>query len=69
MESWPAQLVILLMYAGLMVFLVRHASREWEKPRNRYLVGFLIAGGVFFGSSSCSAARSSTWWIGRRDSS
>ena len=43
MEAWPAQLVILLLYAGLMVLLVRHASREWDKgARNPYLVGFLI---------------------------
>ncbi len=49
MESWPAQLVVLLMYAGLMVLLVRHASREWEKgARNPYLLGFLVAGGAFF---------------------
>jgi len=49
MESWPAQLVILLLYAGLMVLLVRHAAREWEDgARNRYLVGFLVVSGVFF---------------------
>jgi membrane protein implicated in regulation of membrane protease activity len=48
MESWPAQLVILLMYAGLMVLLVRHASREWDKgARNPYLIGFLIVSGAF----------------------
>ncbi len=48
MESWPAQLVILLMYAGLMVLLVRHASREWDKgARNPYLIGFLCVGGTF----------------------
>jgi membrane protein implicated in regulation of membrane protease activity len=49
MESWPAQLVILLMYAGLMVLLVRHASREWDKgARNPYLIGFLVVSGAFF---------------------
>jgi len=49
MESWPAQLVVLLLYAGLMVRLVRHAAREWEDgARNRYLVGFLVGSGVFF---------------------
>jgi len=49
MESWPVQLAILLLYVGLAVLLVRHASREWEDgARNRYLVGFLIVGGVFF---------------------
>ena len=48
MESWPVQLAILLLYVGLAVLLVRHASREWEDgARNRYLVGFLIVGGVF----------------------
>jgi ATP/ADP translocase len=49
MESWPVQLVILLLYVGLAVLLVRHASREWENgARNRYLVGFLIVSGAFF---------------------
>jgi membrane protein implicated in regulation of membrane protease activity len=49
MESWPVQLAILLLFVGLAVLLVRHASREWEDgPRNRYLVGFLIVAGVFF---------------------
>jgi membrane protein implicated in regulation of membrane protease activity len=48
MESWPAQLVILLMYAGLIVLLVRHASREWDKgARNPYLIGFLCVSGAF----------------------
>ena len=48
MESWPVQLAILLLYVGLALLLVRHASREWDKgARNPYLVGFLIAGGVF----------------------
>jgi membrane protein implicated in regulation of membrane protease activity len=48
MESWPAQLVILLMYAGLVVLLVRHASREWDKgARNPYLIGFLCVSGTF----------------------
>lgn len=49
MESWPVQLAILLLFVGLAVLLVRHASREWEDgARNRYLVGFLIVAGVFF---------------------
>jgi membrane protein implicated in regulation of membrane protease activity len=49
MESWPVQLVILLLYVGLAVLLVRHASREWENgARNRYLVGFLVVSGAFF---------------------
>jgi membrane protein implicated in regulation of membrane protease activity len=49
MTSWPGQLVVLLLYAGLMVLLVRHASREWENgARNTYLVGFLVVSGVFF---------------------
>ena len=53
MESWPAQLVILLMYAGLMVLLVRHASREWDKgARNPYLIGFLCVSGTFRTSRS-----------------
>ena len=49
MESWPVQLAILLLFVGLAVLLVRHASREWEDgARNRYLFGFLIVAGVFF---------------------
>jgi hypothetical protein len=49
MESWPVQLVILLLYVGLAALLVRHASRQWDKgARNPYLIGFLIASGVFF---------------------
>jgi membrane protein implicated in regulation of membrane protease activity len=49
MTSWPAQLIILLLYAGLAALLVRHARREWEGGlRNKYLVGGLIAGGAFF---------------------
>jgi hypothetical protein len=49
MESWPAQLVILLLYVGLAALLVRHASREWDRGvRNPSLVAFLIASGAFF---------------------
>jgi membrane protein implicated in regulation of membrane protease activity len=49
MESWPVQLAILLLFVGLAVLLVRHASREWEGgARNRYLVGFLVVAGAFF---------------------
>jgi membrane protein implicated in regulation of membrane protease activity len=49
MESWPAQLAMLLLYAGLMILLVRHAARSWDKgARNPYLLGFLIVSGVFF---------------------
>ncbi len=58
MESWPVQLAILLLYVGLAVLLVRHASREWENgARNKYLIGFLVVSGAFvvlqflFGSS------------------
>ena len=49
MTSWPVQLAILLLFAGLAVLLVRHAAREWEGgARNRYLQVGLVAGGVFF---------------------
>ena len=49
MTSWPAQLVILLLFAGLAALLVRHASREWEDGvHNRYLQVGLAVGGVFF---------------------
>jgi hypothetical protein len=49
MMSWPAQLVILLLFAGLAVLLVRHARSEWEGgARNKYLVAGLIVGAVFF---------------------
>jgi hypothetical protein len=49
MTSWPAQLVILLLFAGLAAFLVRHAAREWEGGvHNRYLqVGLGVAGAFF----------------------
>ena len=49
MTSWPAQLVILLLFAGLAVLLVRHAAREWEDGvHNRYLqVGLAVAGAFF----------------------
>jgi len=49
MTSWPAQLVILLLFAGLALLLARHAAREWEGGlHNRYLQVGLVAGGVFF---------------------
>ncbi len=49
MASWPAQLVILLLWAGLAVLLVLHARREWDAGlRNKYLIAGLIIGGVFF---------------------
>jgi hypothetical protein len=49
MTSWPAQLVILLLWAGLAALLMRHARREWEGGlRNKYLVAGLVMGGVFF---------------------
>jgi len=49
MTSWPGQLVILLLFAGLAVLLALHARREWEGGlRNKYLVAGLVIGGVFF---------------------
>jgi hypothetical protein len=49
MMSWPAQLLILLLFAGLALLLVLHARREWEDGlRNKYLVAGLVIGGVFF---------------------
>jgi len=49
MSSWPAQLIVLLLFAGLAALLVRHAAREWEGgARNRYLQVGLFLGGVFF---------------------
>ena len=49
MTSWPAQLVILLLFAGLAALLVRHAAREWEGGvHNRYLQVGLGVAGVFF---------------------
>jgi len=49
MMSWPAQLVILLLFAGLALLLARHAAREWEGGlHNRYLQVGLVAGGIFF---------------------
>ena len=49
MMSWPAQLLILLLFAGLAALLVRHAARECEGGvHNRYLQVGLVVGGVFF---------------------
>ncbi|HTX69757.1 MAG TPA: hypothetical protein VMH50_11525 [Thermoleophilia bacterium] len=49
MTSWPGQLLILLLFAGLAVLLALHARREWEGGlRNKYLVAGLVIGGVFF---------------------
>jgi len=49
MTSWPSQLLILLLFTGLALLLVRHAAREWEGGiHNRYLQVGLVAGGVFF---------------------
>jgi hypothetical protein len=49
MASWPAQLLILLLWAGLALLLVRHARREWDGGlRNRYLVAGLSVAAVFF---------------------
>jgi len=49
MTSWPGQLLILLLFAGLAALLVRHAAREWEGGlHNRYLQVGLAVGGVFF---------------------
>lgn len=49
MMSWPAQLVIVLLFAGLAVLLALHARREWEGGlRNKYLVAGLVIGGAFF---------------------
>ena len=49
MTSWPGQLVILLLFAGLAVLLALHARREWDGGlRNKYLVAGLVVGGAFF---------------------
>jgi hypothetical protein len=49
MTSWPAQLLILLLFAGLALLLVLHARREWEDGlRNKYLIAGLVGGSVFF---------------------
>jgi hypothetical protein len=49
MTSWPVQLAILLLWAGLAALLIRHARREWEGGlRNRYLLAGLGVAGVFF---------------------
>ena len=65
MTSWPAQLVILLLFAGLAVLLALHAAREWEGGlRNKYLVVGLVAGGVFFVLQflfASSLVRSASW--------
>ena len=49
MTSWPVQLAILLLWAGLGLLLVLHARREWEHGvRNRYLRAGLLVAAVFF---------------------
>jgi 4-amino-4-deoxy-L-arabinose transferase-like glycosyltransferase len=49
MTSWPVQLAILLLWAGLGLLLVLHAQREWEHGlRNRYLQAGLLVAGAFF---------------------
>lgn len=49
MTSWPGQLLILLLFAGLAALLVRHAAREWDGGlHNRYLQVGLAVGAVFF---------------------
>jgi len=49
MTSWPVQLAILLLWAGLGLLIVLHARREWERSlRNRYLIGGLLVAGFFF---------------------
>jgi hypothetical protein len=49
MTSWPGQLVILLLFAGLALLLARHAAREWEGGlRNKYLLAGFGGGGIFF---------------------
>jgi hypothetical protein len=49
MTSWPVQLAILLLWAGLGLVLALHARREWERGlRNRYLQAILLLAGVFF---------------------
>ena len=64
MMSWPAQLVILLLFAGLAVLLALHARREWEGGlRNKYLVAGLVIGGVFFVAQFLLASG----FVGRRE--
>ena len=49
MASWPVQLAILLLWAGLLLLLARHVRREWDGGlHNAYLRAFLTVAGVFF---------------------
>jgi hypothetical protein len=62
MTSWPVQLTILLLWAGLGLLLVLHARREWERGlRNRYLQAGLFVAGVFFVLQFLFATSSFEW--------
>lgn len=68
MSSWPVQTLIVLLYLGLAVLLVRHAAREWENGlRNRYFRAGIVAGGAFvalqflLGSTLLGVVRWPTW--------
>ncbi len=74
MSSWPAQLLIVLLYLGVAAVAYVRVSREWRDvggARNRYFLGTLIALGVLvilqfvLGSSLLGVVRWPTWlyWI------
>ena len=74
MSSWPAQLLIVVLYLGLAALAYVRVSREWQDvggARNRYFLGALIVLGVLvilqfvLGSSLLGVVRWPTWlyWI------
>lgn len=74
MSSWPAQLLIVVLYLGLAILAYTRVSRDWKDvggPRNRYFLGAVIALGVFvvlqfvLGSSVLGLVRWPIWlyWI------
>jgi hypothetical protein len=70
MSSWPAQLLIVVLYLGLAALAYVRVSREWQDvggARNRYFLGTLIVLGVLvtlqfvLGSSLLGVVSWPTW--------
>jgi membrane protein implicated in regulation of membrane protease activity len=49
MTSWPAQGMILALYAGLAILAFTRVARDWDDgPRKRYFRAAIVALGLFF---------------------